>query len=235
MTNIDGAVVLVTGANGGLGQEFVRQLRERGAARVYAAARSPRTWDDGDVVPIRLDVTDAVSVHEAAVTAADVTVVINNAGVLRSGSLVDGDLDDVREQMETNFFGPLQVTRAFAPALRRSHGAVVNVASALSWFAIGNGYSASKAALWSSTDSLRLEFAADGVQVLGAYLAFTDTPMTPGDMPKNDPADVVAAVLDGLEAGAHEVLADDLTRAARAGLAAPVHERYDALHETHVR
>jgi NAD(P)-dependent dehydrogenase (short-subunit alcohol dehydrogenase family) len=229
VTAVDGAVVLVTGANGGLGREFVRQARERGAVRVYAAARNPAPWDDEGVVPIRLDVTDVDSVREAASAAGDVSIVVNNAGVLRSGPLVDGDLDGVREQMETNFFGPLLVTRAFAPALRRSRGAVVNVASALSWTAIGNGYSASKAALWSATDSIRLELAPDGVQVVGAYLAFTDTPMTPGDMPKNDPADVVAAVLDGVESGEHEVLADDLTRAARAGLSAPVHERYGAL------
>ncbi len=178
---------------------------------------------------MRLDVTDPASVRAAADAVPDATIVVNNAGVLRSGSLVDGDIAAVREQMETNFFGPVQVTRAFAPALRRAHGAVVNVASALSWLAIGNGYSASKAALWSATDSMRLDLAPDDVQVLGAYLAFTDTPMTPGDMPKNDPADVVAAILDGVEAGAHEVLADDLTRAARSSLAAPVHERYDAL------
>ncbi|MCT9619975.1 MULTISPECIES: SDR family oxidoreductase [unclassified Curtobacterium] len=229
MTEITGAVVVVTGANGGLGQEFVRQLLDRGAATVYAAARTPRAQVDDRVVPMRLDVTDPASVRAAADAAPDATIVVNNAGVLRSGSLVDGDIAAVREQMETNFFGPVQVTRAFAPALRRAHGAVVNVASALSWLAIGNGYSASKAALWSATDSMRLDLAPDDVQVLGAYLAFTDTPMTPGDMPKNDPADVVAAILDGVEAGAHEVLADDLTRAARSSLAAPVHERYDAL------
>lgn len=229
MTEITGAVVVVTGANGGLGQEFVRQLLDRGAATVYAAARTPRAQVDDRVVPMRLDVTDPASVRAAADAVPDATIVVNNAGVLRSGSLVDGDIAAVREQMETNFFGPVQVTRAFAPALRRAHGAVVNVASALSWIAIGNGYSASKAALWSATDSMRLDLAPDDVQVLGAYLAFTDTPMTPGDMPKNDPADVVAAILDGVEAGAHEVLADDLTRAARSSLAAPVHERYDAL------
>lgn len=229
MTEIAGAVVVVTGANGGLGQELVRQLLDRGAATVYAAARTPRAQVDDRVVPMRLDVTDPASVRAAADAAPDATIVVNNAGVLRSGSLVDGDIAAVREQMETNFFGPVQVTRAFAPALRRAHGAVVNVASALSWLAIGNGYSASKAALWSATDSMRLDLAPDDVQVLGAYLAFTDTPMTPGDMPKNDPADVVAAILDGVEAGAHEVLADDLTRAARSSLAAPVHERYDAL------
>lgn len=227
MTSLNGAVVLVTGANGGLGTEFVRQALERGADHVYASARSPRDWDDSRVIPVPLDVTSDRSVVEVAESlAADTTVVVNNAGILRPGSLLDGDLADVREQMETNFFGPLRVTRAFAPALRASSGAVINVASVLSWLAFGNGYSASKAALWSATDSLRLSFATDDVQVVGAYLGYTDTAMTPGDMPKNDPADVVRAIFDGLESGAHEVLADTVTRAARAGLSLPVHERY---------
>jgi NAD(P)-dependent dehydrogenase (short-subunit alcohol dehydrogenase family)/uncharacterized protein (DUF302 family) len=230
MTSLEKAVVLVTGANGGLGAEFVRQSLERGADHVYAAARTPRDWDDPRVIPVQMDVTSDDSVAEVAESlASDTTIVINNAGILRTGSLTDGGLNGLREQMETNFFGPLRVTQAFAPALRASGGAVVNVASVLSWLAFGNGYSASKAALWSATDSLRLSFAPDEVQVVGAYLGYTDTPMTPGDMPKNDPADVVRAILDGLEAGAHEVLADDITRAARSRLALPVHERYELL------
>jgi len=229
VTAIAGAVVLITGANGGLGSEFVRQAVERGASKVYAAARTPREWGDAHVTPMQLDVTDASSVRAAAAIAGDTTIVINNAGTIRAGSLIDGDLDGVRDQMETNFFGPLLVTRAFASSLRQAHGAVINVASVLSWLAHGNGYSASKAALWSATDSMRLSFTPDRVQVLGAYLGYTDTPMTPGDMPKNNPADVVHAIYDGLESDAHEVLADEVTRATRQSLNAPVHERYVAL------
>jgi NAD(P)-dependent dehydrogenase (short-subunit alcohol dehydrogenase family) len=122
--------------------------------------------------------------------------------------------------LETNLFGPLLLTRAFALRLVAAKGAVINVASVLSWLAWAKGYSISKAALWSATEGLRLELEPQGVQVVGAYLAFTDTPMNDGlaDRPMNDPADVVAAIYDGLRRGHGEVLADDTTRAVRAGL-----------------
>ncbi|MGC0379754.1 SDR family oxidoreductase [Streptomyces sp. SAI-229] len=230
MTRIDGAVVLVTGANGGLGTEFVEQALERGAAKVYAAARRPRAWADGRVEPLQLDVTDHESVIAAAEAAADTTILVNNAGVLRRGTILRASLEDIRAQLETNFVGPVAMTQAFADGLRGAKGAVVNVASVMSWLAQGHGYSASKAALWSATDSMRLEFAPDDVHVVGAYLAYTDTPMNAGNpQPANDPADVVRAIYDGLVAGELEVLADEITRSVRAGLGAVTAQRYPEL------
>lgn len=223
MTLVNKSVLLVTGANGGLGQQFVLQALDRGAARIYAAARQPREWDDERVVPLQLDVTDARSVEAAASVAVDVSILINNAGILRRGSLLTAPIQDVRDQMETNLFGALQVTRSFAPAVVAHRGAIVNIASVLSWVAFGHGYSVSRAALWSATNALRLELAPTGVQVLGAYLATTDTPMNrnAGIRSENDPADVVRAVLDGLERGDDEVLADETTRRVRAALSSP--------------
>lgn len=220
--NLKDSVVLVTGANGGLGSHFVTEALERGAARVYAAARTPREWDDPRVVPLALDVNDAGSISTATAAAPDVTVVINNAGISRPGSLVDGSFDDIRATMETNFFAPMALTRAFAPALRNAKGSLVNIASIASWLPLGS-YGASKAALWSATNALRLELAPSGVHVLGAHLAYTKTPMTEGmDMDMNDPADVVRSIYDGLEANADEVLADETTRQVRAGMALPI-------------
>lgn len=155
MTSLQDSVVLVTGANGGLGTHFVHQALDRGATRVYAAARRPMQWEDNRVVPLRLDVTDPESVAAAAASAPDVTIVINNAGI-SNGAGVTGDLDDLRAMFETNFFGALTVTDAFSPALRAHGGALLNVLSVLSWIGIGDGYSASKAALWSATNTLRL-------------------------------------------------------------------------------
>lgn len=227
MTALSESVVLVTGANGGLGTQFVEQALAAGATKVYAAARTPRTWDDARVVPLRLDVDDLASIDAAASSATDVTVLINNAGILRRGELLTGRVEDVADQLRTNLFGPLHMTRAFAPQLIASSGALINVASVLSWLPIGKGYSISKAALWSATEGLRLELEPQGVHVLGAYLAFTDTPMNDGlGVEKmNDPADVVASIYDGLTQGDREVLADETTRAVRSRLSEPLDRR----------
>lgn len=231
MVAIEGSVVLVTGANGGLGREFVAQALVRGAAKVYASARAPQAWDDGRVVPLALDVTDAGSVARAAEQAADVTIVLNNAGASNGARLGDRDPSALRDLFDVNLFGALDVTNAFAPALAANGGgAVLNVLSVLSWLGIGDGYSASKAALWSATNTQRLQLAGQGTLVTALHLGYTDTPMTAGvDAPKNDPADVVAQAYDGLAAGAFEVLADDVSRLVKAGLSGPVEGLYPQL------
>jgi NAD(P)-dependent dehydrogenase (short-subunit alcohol dehydrogenase family) len=222
-------VVLVTGANGGLGSHFVHQALERGAKKVYAAARNPQQWDDERIVPLRLDVTDTSSITEAAEVATDVTVVINNAGASNGSSLLD-DLEASRALFETNFWGALAVANAFTPALRANSGALLNVLSVLSWLGIGDTYSATKAALWSATNTQRIKLAPDGVHVAALHLGYADTPMTLGvEAPKLDPADVVRAAYDGIEADEFEILADDLSRQVKAGLAGPITSLYPQL------
>lgn len=229
MTELTGRTVLVTGANRGLGREFVQQLLGRGVAKVYAAARNPATITDDDprVVPLQLDVTDPGSVARAAEVAHDVDVVVNNAGTSAPTPVLSGDTANLRRELEVNLFGPLAVTSAVADRLADRSGAVVNVASVLSWIGLGGSYSVSKAALWSATDSMRLDLTPRGVQVVGVYMGYVDTDMASRiDAPKTAPADVVRQVLDGLEAGASEVLADETARQVRAGLDRPVDERY---------
>lgn len=229
MTALTGRTVLVTGANRGLGREFVEQLLSRGVAKVYAAARNPATiaGDDPRVVALELDVTDPDSVARAAEAAHDVDVVVNNAGISTPTPVLSEDTTNLRRELEVNLFGPLAVTSAFADQLAERSGAVVNVASVLSWIGLGASYSVSKAALWSATDSMRVDLAPRGVQVVGVYMGYVDTDMTSGvEAPKSAPADVVRQVLDGVEAGASEVLADETARHVRAGLHLPVDERY---------
>jgi NAD(P)-dependent dehydrogenase (short-subunit alcohol dehydrogenase family) len=168
MTSLADQTVLVTGANRGMGREYVTQLLDRGVTKVYAAARDPRTIDvvDARVVPVRLDVTDATSVAEAASAASDVSVLINNAGIARGASVLDRDTSQLREEMEMNLF------------------------------------------------------------VVGVYVGLVDTDMGAfADSPKSDPADVVRQVLDGIESGADEVLADEMTLVVRAQLNKPIRER----------
>ncbi|AYV32076.1 SDR family oxidoreductase [Streptomyces goshikiensis] len=216
------AVAVVTGANRGLGRHLAAQLVERGA-KVYAAARRPESVDLPGVVPLHLDLADPRSVREAARIASDATLLVNNAGIMTGTPLVAGDWDAVRLEMDTNFFGPLATTRAFAPVIESNQGgAVLNVLSILSWFhpAGVGAYAAAKAAGWAMTDAIREELAPRGIAVTALHVAYMDTDMAariPAGQ-KTDPALVAALALDGLAAGAQEVLADELTRSVRQGL-----------------
>jgi NAD(P)-dependent dehydrogenase (short-subunit alcohol dehydrogenase family) len=228
MTQLVNQIVLVTGANRGIGREFVRQLLDRGVAKVYATARDPQAIlaDDPRLIPLQLDVTDAGSVARAAEIAQDVSVVVNNAGIARIGSVLDSDTSNLRSELETNLFGLLAVTSAFADRLAQRSGVVINIASVASWLPLGGTYGVSKAAVWSATDSMRLELGPRGVQVVGVHVGYVDTDMTAGtDAAKSNPSDVVRQVLDGVEKGDVEILADDLTRAVRASLHQPIETR----------
>jgi len=227
---IKGSVVLVTGANRGIGAEFVRQLKERGAAKIYAAARTAGSIDVDGVEVVTLDVTDPAQVEAAAALAGDVQLLINNAGASSGLALVDGDLAGIRSELETNLFGPLATTRAFAPALARNGGgAILNVLSAISWISSPGAsvYAVSKAAAWSLTDGTRIELEQQGTQVLGMHMGMVDTDMTAGwDIPKITPAVAVAAALDALEAGQSEVLVDDTAKFVKSTLGLDPVERY---------
>ncbi|MBW9111500.1 SDR family oxidoreductase [Microbacterium ureisolvens] len=230
-----GAVVLVTGANGGLGTEFVSQALKRGAAKVYATARTPRAWDDSRIVPLALDITDPASVDAIARAASDTTVLVNNAGASpqHSGLLVATD-EELHQVFETNFFGQVRMIRAFADTLATSStgAAVIDMHSALSWHAGAGSYSATKAAFWSATNSLRLDLAPRGVHVVGVHVGWVDTPMAAGvSGPKTDPAEVVTAAYNALDDGTFEVLVDGVSARAKAGLAVPIEQMYPQLGE----
>ena len=230
---INGSVALVTGANRGLGRHFAQQLLDRGAARVYATARQPDLVDLPGAEVLALDIDDPASVAAAAQAAPDVTLLINNAGVSAAQNLVTGDLAEIRRELDTNVFGTLAMVRAFAPVLAaHGGGAILNVLSRMSWLSYpgANSYAVAKAAEWSLTNGVRLELAAQGTQVSGLAMTATDTDMMAGwDIDKNDPADVVRAALDGLEAGHLEILADRDTALAKAALAADPALVYAAL------
>jgi NAD(P)-dependent dehydrogenase (short-subunit alcohol dehydrogenase family) len=218
---IDGAVALVTGANRGLGQRISEQLIARGAT-VYGAARKPENVTTAGVIPLRMDITDAVSVEAAAAATGDVTLLVNNAGMASSATLLTGPMDDVRATMESHFFGTLSVTRAFAPQLiANAPGAVLNVVSVLSWMHphVLGAYAAAKTALWAQSDAVREEFAPHGVAVTSLHIGFMDTDMIADlDTVKTDPAIIAAMALDGVDQGAVEVLTDEMTREAKAAL-----------------
>jgi NAD(P)-dependent dehydrogenase (short-subunit alcohol dehydrogenase family) len=221
MTAIEGANVLITGGSRGLGKALVEAVYARGARKVYATARDPRTVTHPDAVPVALEVTDPAAVAAAAELAQDVTILINNAAGYVAASFLDSPIDDIRREFEANFYGPLLVTRAFVPIIERNGGGhLLNIHSALSWVALSGSYSASKAALWSQTNSLRLALRPRGIAVTGLHVGYVDTDMAAGVTgPKSDPRAVAEQALDGIESDAFEVLADDITRQVKAGLA----------------
>lgn len=221
---ISKSVALVTGANRGIGRHFALQLLERGATTVYATARNPALVDILGVEALQLDITDPASVAAAAAAARDVTLLVNNAGVSTYHNLISGDLEKICLEMETHYFGTLNVVRAFAPVLAANGGgAILNILSALSWFSYdgANAYAAAKSAEWSLTNGIRLELAGQGTLVTGLHVGAVDTDMMAGfDIEQNDPADVVRAALDGIEAGRLEVLVDEASARVKAALAA---------------
>jgi len=237
---IGGSVALVTGANRGLGQVYARQLVSRGAAKVYGAARDPAAVTDPGVTPIGLDITDPARVAQVAARCTDVTLLVNNAGVLKYSTFISApSMDAARLEMETNYFGTLGMCRAFAPVLAANGGgAIVNMLSVTSFYAnpFDASYGASKAAAWSLTNGVRLELHHQGTLVVAVHASFIDTDMAAlATGPKDSPESVAQQALDAVEAGQIEVLADERTRTVKAELSRdheliypPVQEFWDA-------
>lgn len=215
------AVLLVTGANRGLGKAIVQTALARGARKVYAGARDPSSLADlvrqgeGRVVPLKVDLGDPASLAAAATSATDITLLVNNAGVLASYNVLESSREQIAQDFATNFYGVLDVTKAFLPALERAaaagEAAIVNVLSIVSLAnmpAIG-GYSASKAAAFSITQALRGDLAKKGIGVHAALPGPIDTDMARGmDMKKTSPENVAQAILDGVERGLDDISPD---------------------------
>ncbi len=220
---IEGSVALVTGANRGLGQVYARELVRRGAARVYGAARNPAGVTEPGVTPIRLDITDPEQVTKAAQQCTDVSLLVNNAGVLTYNNFTGApDLSGARLEMEVNYFGTLSMCRAFAPVLKASGGgAIVNMLSVTSFYSnpFDASYGASKAACWQLTNGIRLELHHQGTLVVGVHASFIDTEMAAlTNAPKDSPESVAQQAFDAVEAGQAEVLCDERTRTVKAEL-----------------
>jgi NAD(P)-dependent dehydrogenase (short-subunit alcohol dehydrogenase family) len=221
---IDGSVALVTGADRGLGQVFARELVTRGAAKVYGAARHADAVTEPGVTPVTLDITDADGVTQVAQQCTDVSLLVNNAGVMKASTFIDApNLAAARLEMETNYFGTLSMCRAFAPVLAANGGgAIVNMLSVSSFYSdpFTASYGASKAAAWSLTNGVRLELHHQGTLVVAVHGSFIDTDMAAlaTNVPKDSPESVAQQTFDAVEADEVEVLADERTRTIKAEL-----------------
>jgi NAD(P)-dependent dehydrogenase (short-subunit alcohol dehydrogenase family) len=209
---IAGSVVLVTGANRGIGQALVEEALRRGAKRVYAGSRQPFTYPDGRVTPLILDVTDAAQIQAAVERVESLDMLINNAGI----ALYD-DLSDraaLEQSLAVNLLGPYAVTRAFLPLLTQSQGTIVNNVSmmALAPLPLTPAYAISKAAAFNMTQSLRALLAGRGVRVHAVLTGPTDTDMTRGfEIPKATPESVARAIFDGVEYGEEDIFPDPMS------------------------
>ncbi|MDR3462474.1 MAG: SDR family NAD(P)-dependent oxidoreductase [Beijerinckiaceae bacterium] len=219
---IEGAVALVTGASRGIGFALVEGLIARGVSHVYATARTPRVQNGPDgrdrLIPLRMDVTNEPGVLGVAALANDVTLLVNNAGMLTPGGVFDVEAAQIRREMETNCLGLINVARVFAPVIERNGGGVI--LNVLSISALANAptigvYSASKAAAWSATQAMRAELAAKNIQVLAAFPGPVDTDMTRKlQVVKTSAKDVAEAMLDGIEQGMPEIFPDPMSKQA---------------------
>src|ERR1700730_2054923 len=215
--------VLVTGANRGIGRALVEGAFRRGAKRVYAGTRHPFSHLDVRVTPLTLDVTNVSQIQRAVNEVDTLDVLINNAGVAIYYDL--SNLDVIERHLAVNFLGPLKVTQAFLPLLRRSKGAIVNNLSlvALAALPVIPGYSISKAAASNMTQSLRALLASHSVTVHAVFLGPVDTDMNRGfDIPKVSTESAARGIFDGLEKGDEEIFPDPTSRSIAEGWRAGV-------------
>jgi NAD(P)-dependent dehydrogenase (short-subunit alcohol dehydrogenase family) len=224
--NTANSVVFVSGANCGIGRAFVETLLSKGARRIYAAARNVElleplvALDRARIIPIKLDITNREEAQIAAEVASDVDLLINNAGVLASGSLLLSAIEALRQDIDTNYLGTLTMIRSFAPVMERNGGgSIVNVLTLIALASMPGfgGYSASKAAAYSMTQAVRAELAPKGIRVHAVFPGAVDTDMIRSvEMPKTSPQDVARAVLTAVEAGDEDIFPDPMSQNAHA-------------------
>jgi NAD(P)-dependent dehydrogenase (short-subunit alcohol dehydrogenase family) len=223
-TGIKDSVVFITGATGAIARALSAELLARGAARIYAGARDVSGLTATDrIIAVKMDVTSDDDVAKAAALAGDVTLLINNAGVNHNTAfLLAGDLSIAKEEIEVNYLAPLRVTRAFAPALIRNKGAVLNLLTILARVNLPfmGSYCASKAAALSLTQGLRADLGPKGVRVVAVMPGAIDTRMTAVlSIPKMTTADAAREILDGYEAGEEDIYVGEMAKGLAAGLA----------------
>jgi len=231
--NITNKKVLITGANRGIGLALVNEALRRGAKSVYAGMRSACQNADKRVTPLTLDVTNASQIKQAAGEVDTLDLLINNAGIAIYDDLSNSDV--IGQHMAVNFFGMLNVTRAFLPLLKRSKGAIVNNLSlaALAPLPVIPAYAISKAAALSMTQSLRALLAGQGVTVHAAVLGPIDTDMNRGfNIPKASTESAAQGIFDGLERGEEEIFPDpasqQIAEAWRTGVAKALEHQFAA-------
>jgi len=216
--NVANKTVLITGANRGIGRALLEEALARGAKRVYAGTREPLHHQDSRVIALPLDVTNASQIERAASHVEVMDILVNNAGIALYDNLTDPET--VERQFAVNVMGPLKMSNAFLPQLKRSRGAIVNNLSlaAIAALPVVPGYSLSKAASSNMAQSLRALLAGHGVTVHSVFLGPIDTDMNRGmDIAKSPATLAASGIFDGLERGEDDIFPDPASRQAADG------------------
>lgn len=210
-------VILITGANRGIGKSLVKSSLEKGARKIYATSRDLSkmpNFGDERVVILELDITDKVQILKVSERTKDVEVLINNAGILSQGNVLEGEISAVENDMKVNYYGTINMMRAFAPILEKNAPSkIVNIISIVAYSPLPSiaGYSASKTALYSATLSVRIELVKRGITVHAINPGAIDTDMNKGsdwDMPAPD--GIATIILDKVEAGELDIVPDEM-------------------------
>lgn len=217
--NLKNKIIFITGTNRGIGKALVQEALNLGAKKIYASVRDlslSHDFSDPRVLPIKLDITNKAQIFEAVNIASDTQVLINNAGTLQPGNILEGDIDDLQFDMNVNYISTIRMMRAFAKVLEQNHPAsIVNIVSIAAYtsFPFIAGYSASKAALYSATQSVRIELVKKDITVHSVNPGAIETDMTKGnDMDMTSPEDVARSILKEVEAGTLDIIPDKIGR-----------------------
>jgi NAD(P)-dependent dehydrogenase (short-subunit alcohol dehydrogenase family) len=216
---LDNKIILVSGANRGIGKAIVEALLKQPVAKIYAAARNVKDLPDfGDkrVVPVALDITNAANVKKVVEQASDVNVLINNAGVLSFAGIVTGEANLLMRDMEVNYFGTVAMVKHFVPVIEKNGaGAIANVISVLGLASMAGvgGYSASKAALFSATQAMRAELKSKNISVHGIFPGPIDTDMAKEfAMEKTSPKVTAENIVKGIIEGKEDIFPDAMSK-----------------------
>nr|WP_294927410.1 SDR family oxidoreductase [uncultured Flavobacterium sp.] len=217
MQTLKDKVILITGANRGIGKSLVEAALEKGARKIYATSRDLKKLPDfGDerVVALELDITDKSQISLIIEKTQDVQILINNAGTFNQGTILEGEISGMEYDMKTNYYGTINMMRAFAPILENNAPSkIVNIISIVAYSPLPSiaGYSASKAALFSATLSARTELAKKGISVHMVNPGAIDTDMNKGsDWEMPAPKGIAKIILDNVELDELEIIPDEL-------------------------
>lgn len=217
MQTLKHKVILITGANRGIGKSLVKASLEKGARKIYATSRDlskMSNFEDERVIPLKLDITDNSQILKVVDITKDVDVLINNAGILSHGNVLEGEISAVENDMKVNYYGTMNMMRAFAPILEKNKPSkIVNLVSIVAYSPLPSiaGYSASKSALYSATLSVRIELLKKGITVHAINPGAIDTDMNKGsDWNMPAPDGIAKIILDEVEAGELDIIPDKM-------------------------